>query len=154
MIKNIDCFLKKEITALYKILVHEDGYNDELTDTYIIACSDNSYLQILIEEDVVVRKMESVTDYVVLGEYDIKESNFELISCNSILNNTVINTVETYVNGDSYLFAIRFLDAQKQYIAGFTLGFDEIQLIDETEFETMLTNYTKTEAGVKKQLIS
>ncbi|WP_330444247.1 hypothetical protein [Flavobacterium sp. C4GT6] len=154
MIKNIDCFLKKEITALYKISVYEDGYNDELTDTYIIECSDNSYIQILIEGDVVIRKMESVTDYVVLGEYDVKRSNFELVFCNSILNNTVIDAIETYVNGDSYLFGIRFLDAQKQYIAGFTLGFDEIKLIDETEFETMLTTYTKTEAGVIKQLIN
>ncbi|MEE1898000.1 hypothetical protein V1389_06625 [Flavobacterium rakeshii] len=154
MIKNIDCFLKKEITALYKILVHEDCYSDELTDTYIIECSDNSYVQILIDGDVVIRKMESVTDYVVLGEYDVRRSNFELGSCNSILNNTVINTVETYVNGDSYLFGIRFLDVQKQYIAGFTLGFDEIKLIDEAEFETMLAAYTNTEAGVKKQLIN
>lgn len=44
MIKNIDCFLKKEITSLYKILVQEDGYNEELNDTYVIEFTDNSYV--------------------------------------------------------------------------------------------------------------
>ena len=152
MIKNIDSFLKKGITSLYKILVHPDNY--ELTDTFIIEFTDNSYVQILIDGEVVIRKMKSIIDYVILGEYDIKESNFELVFCNSILSNSVIDAVETYLHGESYLFGIRFLDAQKQYIAGFTLGFDEIQLIDVTEFETMLTTYIKTEAGVIKQLIN
>lgn len=131
----------KGIKSISRINVLEDETEYiHLDDTFILHTSEGLLIQILIDYEILIYKLNSEKEIIVLGEYDLPNCKITLEQV-SEFHPRPIDSIYNYTAGESYNFGSKFLNASGNFIFGFCYGFDEVILIDETEFNKMVDTY-------------
>ncbi len=138
--KDLKFFLNKCVKFIYKILIIEEGVESDLSDTFVLQLNDDSLIQIIIDYEMFVYELPKKDNIIILGDYDLKKSTTKLILIKEIDGNQEIKSIYNYKQS-TYHFGSKFLTIDNQFIFGFCFGWDEITLINEKKFISMLELY-------------
>lgn len=142
---NLDFLNNKTVINIYNISICEKKFSYSLSDSLVLKLIDNSLVQILIDYDIKVYQLSSIEELIILGDYDLKSGEIQLLEISEIMNTQKITTIYNYLQS-TYQFGSKFLSTNNEFIFGFCFGWDEIILLDEKDFITMLNSYDeKTE---------
>jgi len=129
----------KSIKSISRVSLSENETEYlHLDDTFILQTTNGSLIQILIDYKIFVYKLESEQEIIILGEYDLPNCKITIENIYESQQPQTINSIYSYTYGESYNFGSKFLNALGNFIFGFCYGFDELILIDKSEFNTLI----------------
>ena len=92
----------------------------------------------LINYNISIRKISDFNDLEIIGEYESYQiTNYPLLKFHP---QTEIKNIYNYIQG-AYHFASKFTDYNNNFLFGICFGFDELELVDNHEFDEMLSVY-------------
>ncbi|MFH6944744.1 hypothetical protein [Flavobacterium sp. FlaQc-50] len=145
---NLDFLLNKKINSIHAISINENDTVYVLSDTLVLTLDDDSLVQIVMDYDIKVYPLSSLEKVILLGDYDLQNSQISLVEISKINDNQKITAIYNY-SQSTYHFGSKFLNANHEFLFGFCFGWDEIMLVNEETFHTMLNSYEeKTETIV------
>lgn len=145
---NLDFLLNKKIKSIHAISINENDTVYVLSDTLVLTLDDDSLVQIVMDYDIKVYPLSSLEKVILLGDYDLQNSQISLVNTSKTTDNQNIKVIYNY-SQSTYHFGSKFLNANHEFIFGFSFGWDEIMLVNEETFHTMLNSYEeKTETIV------
>ncbi|MEZ0128427.1 hypothetical protein AB9T88_00850, partial [Flavobacterium sp. LBUM151] len=93
---SLKFFKNKTVTNIYKVAINENSCIYNLLDTIVLKLLDDLFIQIIIDYDIKVYKLSSIEELVVLGDYDLKSIEIELVEISEMVNNQKIKTIYNY----------------------------------------------------------
>ena len=130
----------KTVNEIYRISVNEDGCEYEPDDSFVFKTSDETMIQLVIDYEIYLYPIQSIDDIIILGEYNRDAITSKLVLVSDLKPNGIA-ALYNYYQGDHYHFGTQFRDAADQFIFGLCFGFDEVILLNQNEFNIMLSNY-------------
>lgn len=137
---SLDILKNKTVIKIYKISINENNSLYNLSDTLLLKLVDGSFFQIVVDYDIKVYPLSSIEKLVILGDYDLKNIEIELVEISEVVDSQKIIAIYDY-SQSTYHFGSKFLNAENEFIFGFCFGWDEIILLNEKDFITMLNSY-------------
>lgn len=132
----------KNIKSISNLIVIEDSTEYLPSDTFILETDKGDLIQVLIDYEVLVYNLQAKEKIIVLGEYNKKRCEVLIKKIKEFKTQT-IHSIYNYKHKQHYNFGSKFLNETGDFIFGFCYGFDEIILLNENDFDSMLINYTE-----------
>jgi hypothetical protein len=149
---NFKYLLDKDILSVNRVVIIEDGIEYEKDDTIILKLSNNEFIQILADYDVIIYRLDNISHIKIIGEFEPDTIKLmELMNVSKfnvhLIKNYILNPYNKLYIGSE------FLNSQGVFIFGFTYTEDEVNLIFSRERLSKVLQQSLSENGFSTLVI-
>ena len=147
--QNFSSLMNMSILSVNNLVVKEDNHEIVIDDSIILE-TDKGLVQIFNDyNSIKIININSVSKAKIWDSFNADDVEILVRKEISIMNNDDITEIFNYSYDSSYFFGTKCLSSNGHYVVGFCYGFDEMNYVNESDFESLLSKYDKTRVNIR-----